>query len=95
MSRNNMKAVKIVLGIVNLLLIAGIYIVSFQSIHESGSDDKTVLLPLVYFSLLFIVNCVLLIAFYLTKMLFLIQVQRIILLIVIITGFIAVYIFSR
>jgi hypothetical protein len=91
----NMKAVKIVLGIVNLLLIAVIYIVTFQSLHENGSNDKTVLLPLVYFSLLFIINCVLLLVFYFSKRHSLVPIQRAILLVVIITGFIAVYIFSR
>ncbi len=94
MTDKSSRVTKICLVLANLLAIAGTYIVSFQSIRESGSNDKTVLLPLVYFTLLFIVNCVLLMIFFLTKSLSLISFQKIILLAIIITGFMAVYIFS-
>ncbi len=95
MTDKSSRVTKICLVFANLLAITGIYIVSFQSIRESGSNDKTVLLPLVYFTMLFIVNCVLLIVFYLTKSLSLIPFQKIILLAIMIIGTMAVYIFSK
>ena len=95
MTDKSSRVTKICLVFANLLAIAGIYIVSYQSVRESGSNEKTFLLPLVYFTLLFIVNCVLLIVFYLTKSLSLIPFQKIILLAIMIIGTMAVYIFSK
>jgi hypothetical protein len=90
-----MKAISILLVILNIFLITEIYIKSFNIIKENGSTDKTVLFPLVFFFLLLITNCVLLLIFYLIKKQILITFQRIILLLVLIAGSIGVCIFSR
>lgn len=58
-----MKAVNILPGIVNIFLLIEIYVRSFQSVRENGITDKTVLLPLVFFFLLLIINCILLFIF--------------------------------
>jgi hypothetical protein len=90
-----MKAVNILLGIFNAFLITEIYITTFQRIKENGGTDKTVLFPLVFFFLELVINCVLLMIYYLMKKQSLINFQRIILLLVLISGSVGVCIFSR
>jgi hypothetical protein len=90
-----MKAISILLVILNIFLITEIYIKSFQIMKENDRTDKTILFPLVFFFLLLITNCVLLLIFYLIKKQILITFQRIILLLVLIAGSIGVCIFSR
>ncbi len=90
-----MKAVNILLGIFNAFLITEIYITTFRGIKENGSTDKTAVFPLVFFFLELVINFVLLMIYYLMKKQTLIEFQRIILLLVLISGSIGVCIFSR
>ncbi len=90
-----MKAVNILLGIFNVFLIAEIYIITFQRIKENGSTENMVLLVFVFFFLELVINCGLLMIYYLMKKQALINFQRIILLLVLISGSIGVCVFSR
>ncbi len=90
-----MKAVNILLGIFNVFLITEIYIITFQRIERNGSTENTVLLTFVFFFLELVFNCGLLMVYYLMKKQALINFQRIIVLLVLISGSVGVCIFFR
>ena len=90
-----MKALNILLGIFNVFLIAEIYITTFQRIRENSDTDNMVMLVFVFFFLELVINCGLLMIYYLMKKQALINFQRIILLLVLISGSIGVCVFSR
>ncbi len=90
-----MKAVNILLGIFNIFLITEIYIITFQRIERNGSTENTVLLTFVFFFLELVFNGGLLIIYYVMKKQALINFQRIIVLLVLISGSVGVCVFSR
>jgi hypothetical protein len=90
-----MKAINVLLGIFNIFLITEIYITTFQSLKRNVSTENTVLVTFVFFFLELVFNGGLLIIYYLMKNQALINFQRIIVLLVLISGSVGVCVFSQ